>query len=143
MFVPLSRISLPIQQVLYAAFVRLQDDLERLGRAWLRGIQLVTEINVPAFLGIAVVAPDFVPVVFGARWHDAVPVLQLLSLAGVAQSFQNLNWSVLQAVGRPGRLLAFMAFSTVLTVGAFALGLIWGVVGVAGLYALARAIVGV
>jgi O-antigen/teichoic acid export membrane protein len=143
MFVPLSRISQPVQQVLYAAFVRLQHDLERLGRAWLRGNQLVTAINVPAFLGMAVVAPDFVPVVFGDQWHEAIPVLQLLSLAGVAQSFQNLNWSVLQSVGRPGRLLAFMAFSTVVTVGGFALGLIWGVVGVAGLFAVARTIVGI
>jgi O-antigen/teichoic acid export membrane protein len=142
MFVPANRIAQPVQQVLYAAFVRLQDDPVRLGRAWLRGNRLVTAINVPAFLGMAVVAPDFVPAVFGGRWHHAAPVLQLLSLAGVAQSFQTLNWSVLQSVGAPGRLLRFMIFSSVVTVGAFAAGLTWGVVGVAGLYAAARLVVG-
>lgn len=143
MFFPASRIAQPVQQVLYAAFVRLQHEPAKLGQAWLRGNRVLTAINVPAFLGMAVVAPDFVPVVFGHRWHAAIPVLQLLSLAGVAQSFQSLNWSVLQAVGQPGRLLRFMAFSSAITVGGFALGLFWGVLGVAGLFAVARTVVAV
>jgi O-antigen/teichoic acid export membrane protein len=141
MFLPLSRITAPIQQVLFAAFVRLQHEPLRLGQAWLRGNRLVAAIAVPAFLGMTIVAPDFVPVVLGHRWEKVVPVLQLLSLAGVAQSYQTLNWSVLQARGKPGVLLAFMWFSTVVTVGGFVLGLHWGIVGVAGSYAVARTIV--
>jgi O-antigen/teichoic acid export membrane protein len=141
MYLPLARITIPIQQVLFAAFARLQDDPPRLGLAWLRGSRLVSAIAVPAFLGIAVVAPQFVPVVLGARWHEVVPVLQLLSVAGVAQTYQTLNWSVIQARGKPGLLLWFMIFSTAVTVGAFVIGLQWGVVGVAASYAIARWIV--
>lgn len=143
MFLPATRIAEPLQQVLFPAFARLQDDHAALRRAWIRGMQLVAAVNAPAFLGMVVVAPDFVPVVLGSKWTPAVPVLQLLCLAGVAQSVQTLNWSVLQAVGDSGRLLRFMIFSTVLTVGAFVAGLQWGVVGVAGLYAAARALVAV
>jgi O-antigen/teichoic acid export membrane protein len=141
MFLPLARITIPIQQVLFAAFARLQDDPRRLGQAWLRGSRLVSAIAVPAFLGIAVVAPEFVPVVLGPRWHEAVPVLQLLSIAGVAQTYQTLNWSVMQARGKSGLLLGFMVFSTAVTVSAFVFGLQWGVVGVAASYAIARWIV--
>jgi O-antigen/teichoic acid export membrane protein len=141
MFLPLARITIPIQQVLFAAFARLQDDRHRLGLAWLRGSRLVSAIAVPAFLGMAVVAPEFVPVVLGSRWHEVVPVLQLLSLAGAAQTYQTLNWSVIQARGKPGLLLGFMTFSTVVTVGAFVFGLHWGIVGVAASYAIARWIV--
>lgn len=143
MFLPATRIADPIQQVLFPAFARLQHDHEALRRSWIRGMQLVAAVNAPAFLGMVVVAPDFVPVVLGEKWLPAVPVLQLLCLAGVAQSVQTLNWSVLQAVGDSGRLLRFMSFSTLITVGAFVIGLRWGVVGVAGLYAVARAVVGV
>jgi O-antigen/teichoic acid export membrane protein len=141
MFLPLARITIPIQQVLFAAFARLQHDKGRLGLAWLRGSRLVSAIAVPAFVGMAVVAPEFVPVVLGSRWHEVVPVLQLLSLAGVAQTYQTLNWSVIQARGKSGLLLRFMIFSTVVTVGAFVFGLNWGVVGVAASYAVARWIV--
>jgi O-antigen/teichoic acid export membrane protein len=140
MFLPAARIAAPIQTVFYAAFARLQRDSIRLRRAWVRGTQLVVAINVPAFLGMAVVAPDFVPVILGPRWEPAVPVLQLLSLAGAAHSFQTLNWSVIQAVGQPGRVLRFMTFSATITILAFVLGLHWGIVGVAGFFAVARTI---
>jgi O-antigen/teichoic acid export membrane protein len=141
MFLPVARISLPIQQVLFAAFSRLQREPERLRAAWLRGNQLISALNVPAFVGMAIVAPDFVPVVLGHRWHEAVPVLQLLSLAGVAQTLQTLNWSAVQALGRPGVMLRLRLFSTPLTLTAFAVGLYWGVVGVAALFAVVRYVI--
>jgi O-antigen/teichoic acid export membrane protein len=138
MFAPLARVAAPVQQVLFPAFARLQDDPARLGRAWLRGNRLSAALSAPAFLGMIVVTPDFVPVVLGTRWNEVVPVLQLLCLAGVASSLQTLNWSVLQARGEATTLLVFMLFSSAVTVGAFGLGLVWGVVGVAGLYAAVR-----
>lgn len=138
MFLPATRVAAPVQQVLFPAFAQLQDDHEKLGRSWIRGSQLVAALNVSAFVGLLVVAPDFVPVVLGDKWHAVVPVLQLLCLAGIAQTMQTLNWSVLQAVGDSGRLLRFMFFSTAITVGAFVAGLQWGVVGVAGLFAASR-----
>lgn len=141
MFMPVARISLPIQQVLFAAFSKLQHEPERLRAAWLRGNQLISALNVPAFIGMAIVAPDFVPVVLGHRWHEAVPVLQLLSLAGVAQTLQTLNWSAVQALGRPGVMLRLRLIWTPLTVAAFAVGLYWGVVGVAGLFAIVRYVI--
>jgi O-antigen/teichoic acid export membrane protein len=140
MFIPMQQVAQPIQAVLFAAFVKLKDDRARLGQEWLRGARLICALSVPAFLGMAVVAPDFIPVVFGQRWHAAVPVLQLLSLAGAAESFKMLNWSVFQAMGKPGDLLRFMVFSSIVTLGAFVAGLTWGVVGVAGLFAIARTI---
>lgn len=140
MFLPASRIAQPIQIVFYSAFAKIQHEPQRLGRAWLRGTELVAAINVPAFLGLLVIAPDFVPVVFGTRWDAVVPVLQLLSLAGISTSLQTLNWSVLQAMGQPGRTLRFMCFAAPVTITAFVLGLHWGVVGVAGFFAVARLI---
>jgi O-antigen/teichoic acid export membrane protein len=141
MFAPLARLAAPIQQVLFPAFALIAADRPRAGAAWLRGTRIIGAITVPAFVGLAVVAPDFVPVVLGHRWHRAVPVLQLLCIAGLAQSLQSLNHSMLQALDRAGALLAFMIFSATLTVSAFAIGLQWGVVGVAAGFAAARTIV--
>jgi O-antigen/teichoic acid export membrane protein len=138
MFAPLARLATPIQQVLFPAFALIAADRPRAGGAWLRGSRIVAAITVPAFVGLAVVAPDFVPVVLGHRWHKAIPVLQLLCIAGLAQSLQTLNHSMLQALDRAGALLAFMIFSATLTVSAFAIGLHWGVVGVAAGFAAAR-----
>jgi O-antigen/teichoic acid export membrane protein len=141
MFLPLSRVSLPIQQVLFAAFARLQAEPKRLADAWARGNQVISAVNVPSFLGMAVVAPDFVPVVLGDKWRAAVPVLQFLSLAGVGSTLQTLNWSTVQAMGKPGVMLRFRLFSTPVTLLAFAIGLHWGVVGVAASFAISRFVV--
>jgi O-antigen/teichoic acid export membrane protein len=134
MFAPVIRITQPAQQVLFPAFARLQGDPVRVSNAWLRGNHLLTALTLPAFLGMAIIAPDFVPVVLGTRWNDAVPVLQLLSLSGIAISIEQLNSSVLQGMGHAGTLLKYMVASTGLIVAAFAAGIHWGVVGVAGFY---------
>jgi O-antigen/teichoic acid export membrane protein len=141
MFAPLARLAQPIQQVLFPAFALMAADPPRAGAAWLRGNRIVASITVPAFVGLAIVAPDFVPVVLGERWVKAVPVLEFLCIAGLAQSLQSLNHSILQALDRAGALLAFMIFSATVTVSAFAIGLHWGVVGVAAGFAAARALV--
>lgn len=141
MYAPIGRLSDPISSVAFSGFAKLQDDPPRLRKAWLRANRIVAAVMMPAFLGIVVTAPDLVPAVLGDKWHPAVPVLQLLSLAGVARSIHMINWSVVQAVGRPGVMLAYRIFSSALVLAAFAVGLRWGVVGVAGLFAAARLIV--
>ena len=141
MFVPVMRVAQPVQDVVFAGFAKLQNEPDRLRDAWMRGTVLVSSLNAAAFLGMFVVAPDFVPVVLGGKWHAAVPVLQFLSLAGVSQSVQSLNWATMQSLGRAGTSLRLRLFSVPLTLVAFALGLHWGVVGVAGLYAAARFII--
>jgi O-antigen/teichoic acid export membrane protein len=138
MFAPMVRLGFPIQQVTAAAFSRLQGEPERLIAAWLRSKRLSAALLAPAFLGVLVVAPDLIPVVFGERWDAAIRVLQLLCIAGVAHSLVTLNWSALQASGRAGTLLRVNLMISATTVTAFAVGLHWGIDGVAGLYAVAR-----
>jgi len=141
LLLPSSRITAPVRDVLYSAFVRLQDEPRRMGEAWLRINSINASLLAPAFLGMIVVAPDLVPVVLGQKWHAAVSVLQFLSVAGVAQSFVAFNGQVYQALGLPGYFLRFMYFSTAVTFSAFVVGLHWGVPGVAASFAVARTIV--
>jgi O-antigen/teichoic acid export membrane protein len=138
MLAPAFRIVAPIQAVLFPAFARLQNDRRRMRETWLGGNAVLAAIMIPSFLGLAAVAPDFVPTVLGHRWHAAVPVLQFLSIAGVGQSLQSLNYSVLQASGSGKQLLRYSMLSALITIGAFVLGLQWGVVGVAACYAASR-----
>ncbi len=140
MFLPLMRISRPISQVAFAAFAKLQDDREQLREGWLRGNRVAAAATAPLFLGLAVVAPDFVPVVLGPRWDGAIRVLQVLCLAGLMGAFQTLNFSCVQATGRADVMLKLRLVTTPLILVAFAVGLRWGIVGVAALFAVARAL---
>lgn len=138
MLLPTTLLGRPLRHALAPAYARIQDDRQRLERAWLRSKRITSALEIPALLALVVLAPDLVPVVFGDRWEDAVVPLQLLCVGGVANSLGTLNWSLLQASGEAGVVLRVTLLSSALTWTAFAGGLHWGIVGVAGFYAAAR-----
>ncbi len=137
MFAPILNIAFPLQQVLFPALATIQGDEGRLREAWLRGKRLSVAIVAPLFLIVAVVAPDLIPVVFGERWEDAIPVLQMLCVAGVAYSLGTLDWSLLVVRAKVRTLLRLSLLVTATVIGAVAIGLQWGIVGVAVAYAIA------
>ena len=141
MLMPLSRIAQPVVEVLFPAFSRLQDERKRMAAAWLRGNRLIGAITIPAMLGLMVVAPEFVRVVLGERWEEAIPVIQLLAWVGLLQSLQRLNSSVLMACDRAKTLLWYSIVVLVASLAAFVFGLQWGIVGVAAAYAASSTVV--
>jgi O-antigen/teichoic acid export membrane protein len=141
MLIPFSRIAGPIQQVMFPAFSRIQDQPERIAELWIRATRVVGAISIPALCGLVVVAPDFVPVVFGDRWHDAVPLIQTLAWVGLLQSLQTLNTEILQARDRTATIFRFSVGFFVAHLSAFIIGLHWGVEGVAVAYAISSTLV--
>jgi O-antigen/teichoic acid export membrane protein len=135
--VPFSRIAGPLQQVFFPAFTRMRDDRERMADIWIRASRLVGVISFPALVGLVIVASDFVDVVLGSRWASATPVIQIMACVGLLTSLQTLNGEVLFALDRAGTFLRFTILWFVGTTAALAVGLHWGIVGVAACYAFA------
>lgn len=134
---PFARIAAPLQQVFFPAFSRINDDRERITEIWIRATRLVGAISMPALVGLAIVAADFVDTVLGSKWSDATTVIQILAAVGILQSLQTLNGEVLLALGRAGTLLRFSILWSTATVGAVVIGVRWDLVGVAVAYAVA------
>lgn len=135
MFTPILNIAYPLQTVLFPVFATIQDQTARLNAAWLRSKRLAVAIMAPAFLMMLAVAPDLIPAVFGSKWDDAIPVLQLLCLAGVAYSLGTANGLVMLVTNKVRTLFSLTLLVTVTTTVAAAVGLRWGIVGVAAAYA--------
>lgn len=134
--VPFSRIAIPIGEVLFPAFSRIQDEPERVAAIWVRGTRILAALCMPASLGVIVVAPEFVHVLLGDRWEDAVPVIQILAWVGLLQALQSWNGGVLMALDRSRTLFRYTVVFFVVHVIAFVIGLQWGIVGVAACYAV-------
>jgi O-antigen/teichoic acid export membrane protein len=124
--VPLSRVALP-------SFASLGEDPERLRRALRAGGELAGLFAFPCFLGVAVVAPDLMPAVFGPAWAPSAAVVQVLALVGLVTPFNQLSVVLLQGVGRVGWQAALMAASTALL--ALLLALLGGPFGLEGVAA--------
>jgi len=141
MLAPISRLTWPIVEVFFPAFSQLQNDPERIAGAWVRVNRVIGAITVPAMLGLVVVAPEFVNVVLGERWEDAIPVIRLLAWVGLLQSLQGLNSSILQARDRTNLLLRYAVVVLIASLTAFGVGVQWGIVGVAAAYSISSTIV--
>jgi O-antigen/teichoic acid export membrane protein len=133
---PAARLGGPLQRVFSPAFSRIQDEPERIAATWARVSRLLAAITVPALAGLVVVAPDFVPLVLGEHWRDAIPVVQVLAWVGLVQALQTLHMDILMARGRGKTILRFSIVLTTVHTLAFIVGLQWGVVGVAVSYAI-------
>jgi polysaccharide transporter, PST family len=140
---PLTRIVSPIQQVLFPAFSRIQHDPEAMGEAWLRTVRIIAAAVMPLMLGLIICAPDVIPLAFGQKWISAVRVVQVLALASVVQCIVTMNGTVLLATGAARIYLRISAVTFLLNLGAFAIGLKWGVLGVASAYTVCSTVLAV
>ena len=136
MLVPLTRLASPVQQVFYPALSKIREPVG-VGTAWLHATKLVALFALPAFAGMAVVAPDFVRVVLGEQWDASVRVIQILCWVGIVGAVVSQVVAVLQALDRTAWGFRFTVLATVVTISAFAIGVQWGIVGVAVASAIA------
>ena len=89
-----------LQPAFLAAGAKLQDERERLGRAYLQMLSTVFVLAVPAFVVLALVSTDLVSLLYGAQWIDAGWVLGILFLGMPAYVVWGLSTPVLWNTGR-------------------------------------------
>jgi PST family polysaccharide transporter len=136
MLLPVSQVGLVVSYVLFPALARMQDDVERLRKAYLRSIAATALLAMPIAVALFAIAPDFVLAVFGDRWIGMTPILRLLCIAAVPQSIGSTVAVIYQARGRTDWLMRWGVASGVVTIAAFGVGVIWGVKGIAAAYAV-------
>ncbi len=123
-------------KVAFPAFSSLQHDPERLRNAFMRVSRVTATVVMPGFIGLALVAPELIVVLFGPRWAESGPVAAALFLIGIAYSVGNFSGAVLNAAGHPDVNLRFRLVSTVVNViGFFIAAAIFGsIIAVAAAY---------
>ncbi|MDP8975771.1 MAG: lipopolysaccharide biosynthesis protein [Actinomycetota bacterium] len=137
---PLQRFGEVISDSVFPALSAVKDDPPRLRAGFLRSTQYVALVFFPLTIGMAITAPQAIPVAFGRQWAPAVHTLQVLALTGPLISVSRLKGPLLMAIGRPSWDLWLNAFSFALFLPAFLIGVEHGILGVAISYALASAV---
>ena len=120
----LSRVAFPI----FSAAAADKEKLRRGVRQALRGMML---INVPMMLGLMVTAEPLVLTLYGAQWLPAVPMLQVLCLAGMLWPLHVINLNVLMAQGHSRLFFRLEVAKKVVGTAVLTGGTIYGVMGIA------------
>ena len=136
----LTELVAPIQRALLPGYSRLSSDLDKLRTAYIDVLGLALLFGLPVSAGISVTADLVVPVLLGDKWSDAIPLIQLLAVAGLFRIGSANSSVVYHALGKP-HIITFM------TLVAVAIGLpllyfgtvTWGAVGATGSVVLVSA----
>jgi lipopolysaccharide exporter len=121
-------------RVILPTFSRLQDDRERLGRIFLRMTESIALAVCPLMTLTILCAPVAVPAVFGEAWAPAVLPLQLLAGMTMQYLIFSIAGGVVLAVGRANWEFRWSIFTMIVALISFAIGLNWGITGVATAY---------
>jgi PST family polysaccharide transporter len=134
----IEQISGGIYNVLFPAFALVQDEKEKLRKAYLRTVQTVSFILLPILFS-AVIAGDYViKGLYGSKWAGAVNSFKILTLAGILSATLRYSGAVAYATGRIyAEVFRQLIYFLVLGIGAYFL-IKFGIEGVAFAVLIAR-----
>ncbi len=128
---PANLIGSVADKVLFPSLSRIQDDRERLARAYVLAGSLVALVTMPASVLLFVLAPEVVAVLLGPGWSAVVLPLQVFAVVLMPRTAYKISGSLTRATGAVlGGAWRQWLYAGEVVLGC-AVGSHWGVVGVA------------
>jgi O-antigen/teichoic acid export membrane protein len=134
---PIGNISWVIGRVMFPSLSAIQDDKIKVRNAYIKATRYIAILSFPLMLGILIVAPQFVRVIFGAQWERSISLIQILAVIGLIQSVQTSVGWIYQSQARTDIMFKWGILTLFVYAASFILGLKWNVEGVAIAYAIA------
>ena len=134
---PMQKIMSVITQVAFPAVAKLQHDPARLRSRMLDATRLLMVFSLPMLWGLSAVAPEFVAIVMGSSWAEAVFPLQVVCLVIPLRMLNIFYNTVTVGVGNMQASVANMVASAIVLPATFYVGAHWGVNGLACAWAVA------
>jgi len=89
---------------------QLRDDQARLRRSVTMVLWTSANLAIPIALALFFSAPELVPLLFGAQWTPAVPLLRILLAVSVLRPIWENVWALLVGLGLPRRVVELSLF---------------------------------
>jgi O-antigen/teichoic acid export membrane protein len=131
LMLPVRQLSAPAASVTIPAFSRIREDQERFARYYLRAVNLIMWMSAPLFGFLFVAAEPVIILVLGNQWREAAPVFQILAICGLGHMLLESTIWLLVSRGQSNQLFRLLLVISPIIVGSFAVGLPFGIKGVA------------
>jgi PST family polysaccharide transporter len=76
---PTTELASPIARAIYPGLAAMQSNVERMRAAYLKGVEALSVVAMPAAFGFAFVAAELIQLLLGAKWEGAAPVIEVLA----------------------------------------------------------------
>jgi len=138
---PTDQINEPLSSVAIPALSRLADSPERYRQAYLRIMEKVIMLTMPAVMLMLATSDWLVLIVLGPQWHDSARIFIFMGLAGLFQPIASTGGWLLVSQGRVKEMLRWSLINAPISVLSIIAGIPWGVGGVAASFSIARILV--
>jgi O-antigen/teichoic acid export membrane protein len=131
LMLPLRMVNDPVSDVALPALSRLHSDPARMRSYYYKALGVVVTLSMPVVAWVAAVADSFVLTLLGDQWLAAVDVFRILTIPAFIGTFNVATGWVFVSSGHVRRQLASGVANTAFGALAIAVGLRWGIEGVA------------
>jgi O-antigen/teichoic acid export membrane protein len=125
----------PIFTALFPVIAATSHDPVRMRRLYLAGLRVVALVALPTLVGLGVIAPVLVAALLGPAWTLTGMLLPILVPIGLARCVAPVNSALFLGVGRSDVTLRIQLATSAAAVSGIAIGVSFGIVGVAAGYA--------
>ena len=129
--VPFEMVGSPVNQTVFRAMSKVQDDLDQTKYMFYRVVTLLMVYVLPFYVGLWWLAEPFISVVYGEKWLPAVEPLRILTGASFCFIIGYPCGVVLMAQNRLTQEMLAQTANLVVGVAACVIGINWGLAGVA------------
>jgi PST family polysaccharide transporter len=125
------RIAMPLQRVLFPAFSALLPHNDRFQQSVIRSARVLAAIVIPVGVGASAIAPELVPVLYGAKWLAMVPLVTMLGISTALKASTAIASPIFSATNRVDLALKYNIFGSAMIAAAVFLTLPYGLDAVA------------
>jgi lipopolysaccharide exporter len=128
--------------VTFSAYSKIQTDIPRLRDAYLKVLQFTTFLTIPVAGLTIVFMPDFARLFMSEKWLYVIPLVQILTLAGLCSSIGSTTAPLFLATGKPYIVTAIAVVKLIILAGLiYPLSASFGTAGVAWAVAINTVVV--
>ena len=138
---PTEQINEPIATVSIPALSRLADSPERYRQAYLRIMEKVIMVTMPAIALMMATSDWVVRIVLGSQWNESAKIVVFMGIAAIFQPVMSTAGWLLVSQGRVRDMLRWSLINAPISILSIVVGLPWGVIGVAASWSLVRILV--
>lgn len=109
---PITEIGNVIQQVTLPIYTKFHDDRDRLWKAFIKMMGLITVLTIPIGIIFMLYPRDIILIILGSQWLPAAPVLQVLTVFGVARAISGTPSALFYSIGKQNyvTIITFVSF---------------------------------
>lgn len=125
---PSSNINGIFQRVTFPVLSKIQNDHDKLRKAYLKFLNMSTLVIFPLMVGLAALSKPFILLVLTDKWINVILILQIICFAQMWYPVHSINLNMLQVLGRSDLFLKLEIIKKIVGIAILCIAIPYGII---------------